>query len=165
MAFWGQLGMSCYFNVGFHWNPFGGKYLHWLIDWLIDSLIHSFIHFWVWCLNWIVLGPLQIPKMLLLRETPMLPASNFGVVDVRDVATSHLRAMTIPEAAGQRFVLWTSNMWLKDFASVCILRLNVLLAMLKCPEMRPESPPRLKNLESFYSSVFLWCEKKITPHR
>ena len=51
----------------------------------------------------------------------MIPASNFTVVDVRDVATSHLRAMTIPQAAGQRFVLWTDNMWLKDVALVCRL--------------------------------------------
>ncbi len=56
----------------------------------------------------------------------MVPPSNLVLVDVRDVATSHLRAMTIPEAAGQRFVLWTENMWLKDFAGVCIQRVRHL---------------------------------------
>lgn len=35
---------------------------------------------------------------------PGLPRMSFGVVDVRDVADLHLRAMTRPEARGQRFL-------------------------------------------------------------
>ena len=35
---------------------------------------------------------------------PGLPRITFGVVDVRDVADLHLKAMTAPEAAGERFL-------------------------------------------------------------
>ncbi len=55
------------------------------------------------------LGPdystsILIVKMLMDRALPGLPRIQFGVVDVRDVADMHLRAMTHPVAAGQRFL-------------------------------------------------------------
>ena len=55
------------------------------------------------------LGPdystsVMIVKMLMERSLPGLPRIWFGVVDVRDVADMHLRAMTHPAAAGQRFL-------------------------------------------------------------
>jgi dihydroflavonol-4-reductase len=56
-----------------------------------------------------VLGPDFASSILLVRrmldgEVPALPRMLFGVVDVRDVADLHLRAMTSPAAAGQRFL-------------------------------------------------------------
>jgi nucleoside-diphosphate-sugar epimerase len=55
------------------------------------------------------LGPdfstsILIVKMLMERALPGLPRIWFGAVDVRDVADMHLRAMTNPAAAGQRFL-------------------------------------------------------------
>jgi nucleoside-diphosphate-sugar epimerase len=35
---------------------------------------------------------------------PAMPRTYFGVVDVRDVADLHVRAMTHPQAAGRRFL-------------------------------------------------------------
>ena len=40
----------------------------------------------------------------LMRGMPGCPRMYFGVVDVRDVADLHLRAMTSPDAKGQRFI-------------------------------------------------------------
>lgn len=60
-----------------------------------------------------VLGPvlgmdfstsILIVKRLLDGSVPGLPNLSFGVVDVRDVADLHLRAMTNPAAKGQRFL-------------------------------------------------------------
>ena len=60
-----------------------------------------------------VLGPLLSPDMaasiqlvtrLMDGSMPGCPQISFGVVDVRDVADIHLRAMTNPAAAGQRFL-------------------------------------------------------------
>src|SRR3954447_7627329 len=34
-----------------------------------------------------------------------VPRQRFGVADVRDVADAHIRAMTTPAAAGQRFLV------------------------------------------------------------
>lgn len=56
-----------------------------------------------------VLGPdfstsIQLIRRLLSGRVPGLPRLFFGVVDVRDVADLHVRAMTSPEAHGQRFL-------------------------------------------------------------
>ncbi len=55
------------------------------------------------------LGPhlstsVQMVRSMLLGEVQRLPAQYFGVVDVRDVADAHLRAMTADTAAGERFL-------------------------------------------------------------
>jgi dihydroflavonol-4-reductase len=56
-----------------------------------------------------VLGPdysnsLRIIKALLDGAMPVSPRFYFGLVDVRDVADLHLRAMTDPAAKGERFL-------------------------------------------------------------
>lgn len=56
-----------------------------------------------------VLGPdfsssIQIVQRLMDGAMPGLPRISFGIVDVRDVAELHLRAMTDPAAKGERFL-------------------------------------------------------------
>ncbi len=56
-----------------------------------------------------VLGPKFSTSILLVQRLmngamPGLPRLSFGVVDVRDVADLHLRAMNDPAAAGERFL-------------------------------------------------------------
>jgi nucleoside-diphosphate-sugar epimerase len=56
-----------------------------------------------------VLGPDYSTSILLLRHMldgsmPACPRLYFGVVDVRDVADLHIRAMTSPAAKGERFL-------------------------------------------------------------
>jgi dihydroflavonol-4-reductase len=56
-----------------------------------------------------VLGPdlstsIQIVQRLMDGAMPGMPQLSFGVVDVRDVADLHLRAMTNPAAKGERFL-------------------------------------------------------------
>lgn len=46
----------------------------------------------------------QLIKMILDGSMTVVPRARFGVVDVRDVADLHVRAMTAPEAAGHRFL-------------------------------------------------------------
>jgi dihydroflavonol-4-reductase len=45
-----------------------------------------------------------IIRILLDGKLPLVPKSSFAVVDVRDVADLHVRAMTSPRAAGERFL-------------------------------------------------------------
>ncbi|WP_425230753.1 SDR family oxidoreductase [Sphingomonas sp.] len=61
----------------------------------------------------LVLGPVLAPdfsasveviKRLLSGSLPGLPPLGFGVVDVRDVADLHVRALTAPGIAGERFI-------------------------------------------------------------
>jgi len=50
---------------------------------------------------------------------PGCPKLNFGVVDVRDVASLHLLAMTHAAAKGERFLATAGNfMWIREMARV-----------------------------------------------
>ena len=56
---------------------------------------------------------------------PALPRITFGVVDVRDVADLHLKAMTAPEAAGERFLAVAGDfLSMRDIALVLRQRLG-----------------------------------------
>ena len=63
-------------------------------------------------------GSLVMPKRLLERKMPMVPHLNLPIVDVRDVATAHIRAMTAPQAAGERHLVHSANIWLDDLAKI-----------------------------------------------
>lgn len=47
---------------------------------------------------------IMLIKQMLDGKMPGIPRIYFGVVDVRDVVDIHLRAMTSPKAAGERFI-------------------------------------------------------------
>lgn len=46
------------------------------------------------------------------------PRFGFSVVDVRDVADAHIRAMTTPAASGQRFIIGGRFFWLKEVVAL-----------------------------------------------
>jgi nucleoside-diphosphate-sugar epimerase len=75
----------------------------------------------------LVLGPLldadgsasvEAVRKFLAREIPGVPRVGFSLVDVRDVAEAHVRAMEAPEAAGQRFICSGEFYWRADVARV-----------------------------------------------
>jgi nucleoside-diphosphate-sugar epimerase len=56
---------------------------------------------------------------------PGLPRMSFGVVDVRDVADLHLRAMTHPAAKGERFLAVAGDfLWIVEIAKVLKARMG-----------------------------------------
>ena len=74
-----------------------------------------------------VLGPVlsadfsssvQIITRLLSGSLPGLPNFGFGVVDVRDVADLHVRAVTAPRIDGERFIASGPFMMMKEVAAV-----------------------------------------------
>ena len=68
---------------------------------------------------------LELIKRLIDGGMPACPDLWFGVVDVRDVADLHLRAMTAPEAKGERFIASQGNaVSLMDIARVLRERLG-----------------------------------------
>jgi nucleoside-diphosphate-sugar epimerase len=77
-----------------------------------------------------VLGPDYSASILLVqrlmdRAMPGCPRLCFGLVDVRDVADLHLRAMTNPAAKGERFLAVAGDfMWMTDIAKVLKSRLG-----------------------------------------
>lgn len=60
----------------------------------------------------------------LLKGVPGTPRIGFSVVDVRDVADLHVRAMTAPEAGGERFIAVAEFQWMADVAAVLRERLG-----------------------------------------
>ncbi|MBY0519597.1 MAG: aldehyde reductase [Sphingomonas sp.] len=70
-----------------------------------------------------VLGPdfsssVQIITRLLSGSLPGLPDFGFGVVDVRDVADLHVRALTAEGIAGERFIASGDFLMMRDVAAV-----------------------------------------------
>ena len=74
-----------------------------------------------------VLGPLlnthystsgEMVRKLMTREIPGTAKIGFPMVDVRDVATAHIAAMTVPEAAGKRFCCAIEHAWLGEVAGI-----------------------------------------------
>src|SRR5579872_710005 len=75
----------------------------------------------------LVLGPVlghdfsesvQVVERLVSGRVPGLPRLGFNIVDVRDVADLHLRAMTAPQAAGERFIAAGAYAWMADLATL-----------------------------------------------
>lgn len=60
----------------------------------------------------------------LLRGIPGAPRIGFSLVDVRDVADLHIRAMTSPEAGGERFLATAEFQWMAEVAEVLRRRLG-----------------------------------------
>ena len=74
-----------------------------------------------------VIGPLLDKRINSSLETvyrimkgtyPAMPRLGWIFVDVRDVAAAHIAAMTVPEAAGERFFCVTEWAWLLDLAKI-----------------------------------------------
>ncbi|MBI5952725.1 MAG: aldehyde reductase [Chloroflexi bacterium] len=75
----------------------------------------------------LILGPVpnkdlptsaEMVSTLMLGQVPGVARMKVGIVDVRDVASALILAMTIPEATGNRFLCPAGTIWLKDFADI-----------------------------------------------
>jgi nucleoside-diphosphate-sugar epimerase len=60
----------------------------------------------------------------LLKGMPGMPRLGFSFVDVRDVADLEIRAMTAPEAGGQRFIAVTKFLWMSEAGEILRDRLG-----------------------------------------
>jgi dihydroflavonol-4-reductase len=74
-----------------------------------------------------IIGPLlgdhrsysiQTVERLLTGSAPAIPRLGYAFVDVRDAADLHIRAMTSPRAAGQRFLGTGPFTWMSDIAEI-----------------------------------------------
>lgn len=75
----------------------------------------------------LVLGPVtsddfsasvQVVERLLSGRVPGIPRLGFNIVDVRDVASLHVLAMTDPKAAGERFIAAGQYAWMGEIAEM-----------------------------------------------
>jgi len=75
-----------------------------------------------------VLGDDRSPSLelvnRLLKGMPGAPRIGFSIVDVRDVVDLEIRAMTVPEAGGERFIAVARFQWMSEVAAVLRERLG-----------------------------------------
>lgn len=64
------------------------------------------------------LHSVQLISRLLAGNMPGIPHVGFCIVDIRDVVDLHIRAMTAPEAAGERFIAASDWVWMADMADI-----------------------------------------------
>ena len=57
-------------------------------------------------------------QIILERKMPLLPKLNMPCIDIRDVATAHVIAMTLPDAAGHRHILSNTYHWLPEIGQI-----------------------------------------------
>jgi len=62
------------------------------------------------------LGSVRIIARMVSGAMPGVPRIGLEIVDVRDLADVHIRAMTSPEAAGQRFLATGEFTWMREMA-------------------------------------------------
>ncbi len=81
----------------------------------------------------VVIGPVlgrdysfsvQVIERLLRGAAPGLPRLGFPLVDVRDVADLHVRAMSATQAAGERFIATGRFLWISEMADILRARLG-----------------------------------------
>ena len=101
------------------------------------------------------LGSVQIISRLLSGQFPGTPRLGFNVVDVRDLADIHWLAMTVPEAAGQRFIATGDFMWMAEMAK--LLRANLGPQAKKVPTL--PLPDFVLHIGAFFDPVL----KFVTP--
>jgi dihydroflavonol-4-reductase len=63
------------------------------------------------------LGSIEIIERLLKGNPAFMPQLGFWIVDVRDLADLHVRAMMSPAAAGQRFIATGDFLWMREIAA------------------------------------------------
>ncbi|AYG57950.1 SDR family oxidoreductase [Rhizobium jaguaris] len=70
------------------------------------------------------LGSVQVIQRMLSGKFPGNPRIGFSIVDVRDVADMHIRAMTAPEAAGERFLASGDFLWAAEISALLRAKLG-----------------------------------------
>ena len=105
----------------------------------------------------LVLGPIDNPdtstsveivRQLMSGAMPVLPRLNFPVVDVRDVASAHVAALTVPEAAGERFCCAADSLWVRDIAAILRGRLShrgVRISKIEAPDFATRLVARFRD--------------------
>lgn len=63
-------------------------------------------------------GSVMVIAAFLNGRMPGTPKRGFNVIDVRDLADLHVRAMVAPEAPGERFIASSDFLWLADIAKI-----------------------------------------------
>jgi dihydroflavonol-4-reductase len=62
----------------------------------------------------------EMIRTFMLGQVPGVARLKMGIVDVRDVASALILAMTTPEAAGNRFICPATTLWVKEIVDILL---------------------------------------------
>ncbi len=65
-----------------------------------------------------IAGSVEMVSRMLTGQIPALPRIGFSIIDTRDLIGLHLKAMTAPEAAGQRLIASADFLWMTEIAQI-----------------------------------------------
>jgi len=91
------------------------------------------------------LGSVRIIARMLQGKLPGTPKIGLEVVDVRDLAELHLRAMTSPDAAGERFLGTGEFLWMREIAEALRAKLGAAASKVPTREL-PNAAVRVASL-------------------
>lgn len=94
-------------------------------------------------------GSIVLCRDLLLGKYAVIPEVYFPVVDVRDVAAAHVAALEKPEAAGNRYVLVTETVSVKEVATILT------------GEFKPQGYTRIPSMK--VPKAAMWVAKLFDP--
>lgn len=105
-------------------------------------------------------GSVDIIARLLTGRPPVVPRFGFSIIDVRDLVDLHIRAVTSPSAAGERFIGAGDFMWLSEIAQTLRSRLGqhaprcrpVVCQMSSCGRSPGSSPRCARSLRCWDAS-------------
>lgn len=60
----------------------------------------------------------QLVRMIATGKYPALPRAGYAIADIRDVAAAHVRALEVPEAHGERFLIAGGFLTLKEIGAI-----------------------------------------------
>lgn len=79
------------------------------------------------------IGSVKIVQDLAAGRPRAMPKLGFWIVDVRDLADAHVRAMTSPAAAGERFIVAGRFLWMSEIAAILGDRLKMKVPTRELP--------------------------------
>ncbi len=106
---------------------------------------------------------MYLVKAMFSGQMSVAPRHRFGIVDVRDAADAHVRAMAAPAAAGQRFIAVSDHppMTYLEFAGVLRERFGPLAAKAPTEQAPGEEPPPLVILNDRAKRVLGWRPRPV----
>lgn len=106
------------------------------------------------------LNSVQVIGQMLRGQMPGLPRIGFEIVDVRDLADLHLRAMLSPAAAGERFLATGEFLWMTEIADTLRSSLGADAAKVPAAELSDEQVRQIAQVQPMFREIAIALGRK-----
>jgi nucleoside-diphosphate-sugar epimerase len=106
------------------------------------------------------LNSVQVIGQMLRGQMPGLPRIGFEIVDVRDLADIHLRAMLAPAAAGERFLATGEFLWMTEMAETLRNSLGEQAAKVPTTELSDDQVRQIAAIQPAFREIAIALGRK-----